>query len=43
VKEVNILKRWVINSEREKRRLNIVINIDEESKGREKEQRRKEV
>jgi len=43
VKEVNILKRWVINSEREKRRLNIVINIDEESKDREKEQRRKEV
>jgi len=36
-REVNILKRWVTNSEREERRLNFItkeINIEEESKDR---------
>ena len=36
-REVNIMKRWITNSEREERRLNFItkeINIEEESKDR---------
>jgi len=45
-REVNTLKRWIINIKREKRRLNFVIkgiNIEVESKGREKEQKKREI
>ena len=45
-REVNILKRWITNSEREERRLNFVIkeiNIEEESKDKEKKQRSREI